>query len=295
MNWQQFVMNLGPHDADQVEEIFLRNGAQSVTLTDAGNRPVLEPAPGETPLWNDTCIAGLFSGDADFDTLRADLGAELGTLPECRVETLEDREWEREWLKEFGPMQFGERVWICPGASEAPEGAVVIHLDPGLAFGTGTHPTTALCLEWLDGVDTEGKRLLDYGCGSGVLAIAGLKLGCREAVAMDIDPQAVTATRDNAAGNAIGRELLVCGRDAEVEGSFELIVANILAGPLADLAESLVTRLSSGGEIALSGILSEQVDEVRAAYARWIAFDGPVFRSQGTQRWVLLRGTRRAD
>ena len=295
MSWQQFVMDLQAHDADQVEEILLRHGAQSVTLTDAGDKPVLEPAPGETPLWSDTAITGLFGDDTNFCALRDDLSAELGDLPAHRIEPLEDRAWEREWLKDFGPMQFGERLWICPGDSEAPEGAVAIRLDPGLAFGTGTHPTTALCLEWLDGIETRGKRLLDYGCGSGVLAIAGLKLGCREAVGMDIDPQAVTASLENARNNGIGGEFKVYGRDADIEGSFELLVANILAGPLADLSESLVTRLSSGGEIALSGILSEQVDEVRGAYDPWIAFDEPVFRSQGTQEWVLLRGTRRAD
>ena len=295
MNWQQFVMDLTTHDANQVEEILLRHGAQSVTLTDAGDKPVLEPAPGETPLWGDTAITGLFDDGANFDALCNDLSAELGDLPAHRIEPLEERAWEREWLKDFGPMQFGERLWVCPGDSSAPEDAVVVRLDPGLAFGTGTHPTTALCLEWLDGTDAEGKRLLDYGCGSGVLAIAGLKLGCREAVGMDIDPQAVTATRENAANNGIGAELKVVGQDSDIGGSFELLIANILAGPLASLSESLATRLSSGGEIALSGILSEQIDEVQAAYTPWIAFDEPIVRSQGTQQWVLLRGTRRAD
>ncbi len=295
MNWQQFVMDLRTLDADQVEEILLRHGAQSVTLTDAGDRPVLEPAPGETPLWGDTCITGLFGDGADFDALRHDLNTELGALPEHRIESLEDRVWEREWLNDFGPMRFGDRLWICPGDSRAPDDAVTIHLDPGLAFGTGTHPTTALCLEWLDGIDTRGKSLLDYGCGSGVLAIAGLKLGCGDAVAMDIDPQAVTATRENAARNGIGDELEVFGSDADIQGSFDVLVANILAGPLADLRESLVSRLSSGGEIALSGILSEQVDEVLAAYAPWIAFDEPALRSQGTQTWVRLTGRRKDD
>lgn len=295
MNWQQFVMDLRTLDADQVEEILLRHGAQSVTLTDAGDRPVLEPAPGETPLWGDTCITGLFVDGADFDALRHDLNTELGALPEHRIESLEDRVWEREWLNDFGPMQFGDRLWICPGESSAPDDAVTIHLDPGLAFGTGTHPTTALCLEWLDRIDIRGKSLLDYGCGSGVLAIAGLKLGCTDAVAMDIDPQAVTATRENAARNGIGDELKVLGSDADIQGSFDVLVANILAGPLADLRESLVSRLSSGGEIALSGILSEQVDEVLAAYAPWIAFDEPALRSQGTQSWARLSGRRKDD
>lgn len=295
MNWQQFVMDLDRLSPDRVEEILLRRGASSITLTDAGDRPVLEPAPGETPLWADTRITALFSADQNLsglaDELRTELG--LGTLPTHRIETLEDRAWEREWLKDFGPMQFGRRLWVCPGESSAPDDAVVVRLDPGLAFGTGTHPTTALCLEWLDGMPLTGKTLLDYGCGSGLLAIAALKLGCRSATAMDIDPQALTASLHNAERNRVSARLEVLGSDAAVTGRYDVLVANILAGPLLTLAESVITRLSSGGDLALSGILSGQVDNIHAAYDPWIAFDEPAFRSQGKQTWARLCGKRR--
>ena len=173
MQWRQFVMDLDDLDPTTVEDAFLRLGAQSVTLSDAGDDPVLEPGPGETPLWSNTRVTGLFSDDTDLgafrDALRAAL--EIERLPGHHVEELADRAWEREWLRDFGAMQFGERLWICPtGQSVKAADAVVVDLDPGLAFGTGTHPTTAMCLEWLDSLDLAGKTLLDYGCGSGVLA-----------------------------------------------------------------------------------------------------------------------------
>ena len=205
MNWQQFVMDLDGLDADAVEMVLERHGAQSVTLTDAGDRPVLEPAPGETPLWSQSRITGLFAADADIDALIGDIETtfQIDRCPEHRVETIADRAWEREWLKDFGPMQFGRRLWVLPGDAAAPDDAVTVRLDPGLAFGTGTHPTTALCLEWLDRLKLEGRTVLDYGCGSGILAIAALKLGAASAVAMDIDPQAVLATKDNATNNGV--------------------------------------------------------------------------------------------
>ena len=296
MDWQQFVMDLDRLDPDCVEEVFARHGAHSVTLTDGGDLPVLEPAPGETPLWSDTRITGLFSADADLSALTDDLVATLSldTLPMHHVESLADREWAREWLKDFGPMRFGERLWICPDdPSAGDESAVVVRLDPGLAFGTGTHPTTAMCLEWLDGMSHDDKTMLDYGCGSGVLAIASLKLGCTSATAMDIDPQALFATTENGANNGVDEDLTVVGSDAEIQGSFDIVVANILAGPLVELAESVTTRLSSGGKLALSGILSEQVDAVSDAYSPWIAFDELAYQSQGGQNWARLSGKRR--
>jgi ribosomal protein L11 methyltransferase len=290
-------MNLDRLDPDVVESVLLRHGACSVTFSDAGSAPVLEPAPGETPLWDATRITGLFAAGADFEELKGDLVASLGltTLPPHRVETLAGRDWEREWLKDFGPMRFGKHLWVCPGESGAPAGATIVRLDPGLAFGTGTHPTTALCLEWLDGRDLTERTLLDYGCGSGILAIAALKLGCRSAAAMDIDPQALTATRLNARRNGVEGNLAVLYGDGEIDRRFDVVVANILSGPLVDLAESVITRLSSGGELALSGILCGQVDKIQAGYAPWIAFDEPAFRSQADQRWALLSGKRRSS
>ncbi len=298
MAWRQFIMDLGVLDSEAVETVFERFGASSVTLTDAGDNPVLEPGPGETPLWADTKITGMFSPDIDLQGLRDGLLTEFGLaeLPSHRIETLEDRAWEREWLKDFGPMQFGERLWIHPkGSRPFSDDAVVIYLDPGLAFGTGTHATTALCLEWLDGVPMEGKSVLDYGCGSGVLAIAALKLGCDSAVAMDIDPQAVIATRQNASDNDVAENLRVLGLASEIEGEFDVVVANILAGPLVQFAESITLTLRRGGMLTMSGVLCEQADDVMAAYEAWIDFDDPAFREQDGQIWSRLNGIRRAD
>jgi ribosomal protein L11 methyltransferase len=290
-------MNLGALNAEAVEEIFERFGASSVTLTDAGDNPVLEPGPGETVLWTDTTITGMFSPDIDLQALRTALISELQLheLPEHRTEILEERAWEREWLKDFGPMLFGERLWIYPTGYDAPGGGeVVIHLDPGLAFGTGTHATTALCLEWLDSLSLEGKTALDYGCGSGVLAIAALKLGCSSATGMDIDPQALIATRQNASDNKVSENLSVFGAAIEIAGEFDVVVANILAGPLIQFAESITLTLGERGMLALSGVLCEQADDVMAAFEPWIEFDPPVFREQDGQIWSRLTGKRRA-
>lgn len=298
MAWRQFVMNLEALDAEVVEEIFTRFGASSVTLTDAGDNPVLEPGPGETPLWADTTITGLFTPDIDLQPLRDALVTELNLaqMPAQHIEDLEDRVWEREWLKDFGPMQFGQRLWIYPAGSDVPEGdAVIIHLDPGLAFGTGTHATTALCLEWLDGLSLQGKTMLDYGCGSGILAIAGLKLGCVSAVGMDIDPQAIIATRQNATDNDVAGNLQIFGAPDEITRKFDVVVANILAGPLVQFAESITLTLREHGMLALSGVLCEQANDVMAAYEPWIDFDAPAFREQDGQTWSRLTGERRAS
>ena len=294
MDWQQFVMNLESLDPAAVEEIFMRHGACSVTLSDAADTPVLEPGPGETPLWTETKITGLFAGDTDFTELEAALGRELGALPPHRVESLTDRAWEREWLKDFGPMRFGQRLWIAPGDSVVEQDdAVIVRLDPGLAFGTGTHPTTAMCLEWLDGLELQAKNVLDYGCGSGVLAIAALKLGCHAVSAMDIDPQALIATTENATNNGVAEKLAVMGAADDIEGKFDVVVANILAGPLVEFAESITSTLRSHGILALSGVLCEQAQDVMKAYEPWIEFEEPVFREQDGQTWSRLTGTRR--
>lgn len=291
MDWRQFVMNLGSLPAGGVEELFVRHGALAVTLTDAGNTPVLEPLPGETPLWRNTKITGLFSANADFERLRADLRQSFGLaeLPPCRVENLEDRVWEREWLKDFRPMQFGKRLWVCPGGFTVDaDDAVVVHLDPGLAFGTGTHPTTALCLEWLDGLDLAGRRVLDFGCGSGILSIAALLLGARTVTAVDIDPQAITATRQNARRNAVDLRLETTLDAGTLNGEFDIVVANILAGPLARHADTICRRVAAGGAILLSGIQDDQIDDVRRAFREWIDFEAPTVRLP----WVRLTGTR---
>lgn len=296
MEWQQFVMNLETLNPASVEDILLRHGAQSVTFSDAGDAPVLEPGPGETPLWSSTRIAGLFGPDVNIAGLVEDLRTSLGLeeLPAHRLEALADRDWEREWLNDFGPMKFGERLWVCPAGSDpGRQDAVVVRLDPGLAFGTGTHATTAACLEWLDSLDLRGRTLLDYGCGSGVLAIAALKLGCEHVHAVDIDPQAVLATCRNAARNGVQDRLTVMPSTEDVEGRFDVVVANILAGPLAELAPGIIKHLQPGGRLGLSGILSLQAPAVLEAYAPWVDFDEPAFRPQDGQTWTRLTGRKR--
>ena len=293
MDWRQFVMDLEKLNPDRVEEVFVRHGAQSITFADAGDNPVLEPAAGETPMWHDTRITGLFTLDADLKTLQDDLKAsfDIDSLPAHEITELEDRAWEREWLKDFGPMRFGDRLWILPDNTCIDDArAVIVRLEPGLAFGTGTHATTALCLEWLDGLSLADTTMLDYGCGSGVLAIAALKLGCASALAMDIDPQAITATQANAQRNQVGESMVVIGDAEGIDGQFDVVVANILAGPLIELAEPIAAHVKSGCLLALSGILSEQVEKVLTAYQPWIAFDDAVSKEQGGQVWTRLSG-----
>ena len=291
MDWRQFTMNLDSLEAELVEDLFTRHGAHAVTFSDAGDGPVFEPAPGETPLWQETKVTGLFSADADLLLLQDDLLQSFGleALPASHIETLADRAWEREWLKEFRPISFGGRLWVSPhGMQIADEDPIVVWLDPGLAFGTGTHETTALCLEWLAGLDLTGKRVLDVGCGSGILSIAALKLGAASADGIDIDQQAITASRKNAADNDVSARLRLSTDPADFRGDYDLVIANILAGTLIEMAAELSKRTMHGGLLALSGILSGQIDEVSSAFTDWITLDPPVKRNN----WARLTGTK---
>ena len=291
MPWIQTHLVVDKSRAPLIELLFENLGALSVTLGDAGDEPMLEPAPGETPLWSATRVTGLFSGDTDIDGLRSAINQALNreTGQQLQLEVLEDRDWERAWLERFRPMRFGKRLWICPSGHrvEQPDAAVV-DLDPGLAFGTGTHPTTALCLEWLDGAALAGRTLIDYGCGSGVLAIAALKLGAAHAVGVDHDPQAILASRDNAQRNGVSERLeLFLDRDFRATPA-PLVVANILANVLVELQPRLDPLVAPGGELVLSGILREQAEEVIDAYRGSLRFDEPVERDG----WVLLHALR---
>ena len=213
---------------------------------------------------------GLFDGTADAGALRAALDAALDGGGALRIEPLQDQDWERAWLEHFRPMRFGRRLWVLPGGqtAELADGDVAVELDPGLAFGTGTHATTALCLDWLGSLDLAGRRVIDVGCGSGILAIAALKLGAAGAVAIDHDPQALLATRENAARNGVADRLTVLGADAPPPEPADVVVANILAGTLIELAPQVEAMVRPGGLLALSGILAEQIDDVAAAYVR---------------------------
>ena len=292
MPWLQVRLAITPDQAAFYEDALLDVGAVSVTFMDAEDQPIFEPDLGTTPLWTHTHLLALFEGDADAEQVLAHLRLLTGDeLPEHQVERIEDQDWERSWMDNFQPMRFGRRLWIVPSWHAAPEpDAVNLLLDPGLAFGTGTHPTTALCLQWLDGQVLEGCSVLDFGCGSGILAIAALLLGAERAVGTDIDPQALEASRDNASRNGIdpARFPLYLPQDLPDEQA-DVVVANILAGPLVQLAPQITARVKHGGRLALSGILAEQADEVRAAYAEAFELD-PTAEQDG---WVRISGVRR--
>jgi len=291
MPWQELTLRLAREQLEAAESLLLAAGAVSVTYRDAEDQPVLEPAPGETPLWDQVLVTGLFEADADLATLTALIRAQLPALQALDTRQVEDQDWERAWMDDFRPMRFGQRLWICPSWDEPPAGdAISILLDPGLAFGTGTHPTTALCLEWLDAHPPAGLEVIDYGSGSGILAVAALKLGAARVTAVDIDPQALTATRDNAARNGVDdARLHVDYPEALGETTADLVLANILAGPLVELAPAMAGRVRPGGAIVLSGILREHADTVRQAYTAWFDMDPPAFRED----WTRLTGRRR--
>lgn len=290
MPFLQFTFEVGSADPAPLEEALFAHGALSVALEDAADDPILEPAPGALPLWPTVRIKALFA-ETEHDLVRR-LQADLDALPPYRVERLEDRVWEREWLKDFRPMRFGRRLWVCPAGQRPDEpDAVVVDLDPGLAFGTGTHPTTALCLEWLDehAAKLDGKSLLDYGCGSGILAIAALKLGAARAQGMDIDPQAVLASRDNAARNRVSERLALTLEPDSLQAA-DVVVANILAGPLHELAPRLATLVNVDGDLVLAGILAEQASNLFEHYLTWFDMQ-PIVTRDG---WARLSGTRRS-
>jgi ribosomal protein L11 methyltransferase len=270
MRFYEIEFPLGSLDSESVEAALLEAGASSITFVDRGDEPVLEPKPGEIRLWSDTLVRALFQESSDaalnLDRLATTLGPHVTNT--ARVRAVEDQVWERAWLTGWKSMRFGRRLWICPHAASPPEDsqAIVVRLDPGLAFGTGTHPTTALCLQILESLPIAGRTLIDYGCGSGILGLAALKLGAAHVTAVDLDPQALLATRDNAQRNAVASQITVQGVENELHSAF-CVVANILAAPLIELAPKLTRACEPGGYLLLSGLLSTQAYSVKAAYA----------------------------
>jgi ribosomal protein L11 methyltransferase len=276
------------------EELLLANGAQSVSLIDAGDEPVLEPAPGATPLWSRTVTIGLFPATTETPHVIANLREYLpdGEAAPITVDPVEDRDWVRNWIENCPPMKFGRRLWVCPHQRIVEEtGCATLLLDPGLAFGTGAHPSTALCLEWLAGQDRlDGKAVLDFGCGSGILGIAALKLGAARCTAVDIDPQAILATRDNAEQNGVDDRLRALEHDATFSAiEVDIVLANILARPLMELAPTLGACVRRGGALVLAGLLDRQAREVRGAYDDAFDFEPDVSRDG----WTRLVGRRR--
>jgi len=293
MPWLQLTLNTTRESVDVIGDQMLELGALSITLVDAKDKPILEPAPGETPLWNDVQMMMLFDADIDTQSIlqqwRAD---DLYSVEQNeKFELIEDKDWEREWMDRFEPMQFGEKLWICPSWKPIPDNnAVNVILDPGLAFGTGTHPTTALCLSWLDSAEIKGKVMIDYGCGSGILAIAALKLGAQKVYAVDIDPQALIATKENAKRNDVDDDRLVIDYPEMLKNlQVDILVANILAGPLVELSEKIASLCKANGLLAISGILDNQADPTRAAYQQWFKMERPSFKEE----WSLLHGQKR--
>jgi ribosomal protein L11 methyltransferase len=295
-SWLQIRLEAAAGEGEIIAEALAHAGALSVTLEDAADNPVLEPLPGEAPLWPHTAVIGLFEADTDMQPVLASVGKALAraTPPRAHITTLRSEDWESVWKNDFGARRFGNRLWVCPHGENAPvPDAVIVHLDPGLAFGTGNHPSTALCLEWLDGHCQHGDRIIDYGCGSGILAIAALRLGAARAWAVDIDAQAVLATMNNARDNDVAGctwagtpqhlTTALAGENATC------LLANILARPLIDLAPRFAELLPTGARIAVAGILQEQIDEVSAALAPWFELTEPRIQ----ENWALLHGQRR--
>jgi ribosomal protein L11 methyltransferase len=271
-----------------VSNMLLGRGAQAVTFMDAQDVPVYEPLPGETPLWGETEVMGLFDAETDPAPTIAFFQQIFGEEVGYKVELLEDKDWVREWMDHFHPMQFGERLWICPSWRDVPNpDAVNVMLDPGLAFGTGTHPTTALCLQWLDGLDLTGKTVVDFGCGSGILGIAALKLGAARVIGIDIDPQAIQASRDNAERNGVAGQIeLYLPADQPQDVEADVVVANILAGPLRELAPLIAGHGKAGSLMALSGVLESQAPELETIYGQWFDMDPTAVKEE----WCRLSG-----
>ena len=295
MPWIQLQIPADPDNADQLEDLLMEMGAEAVSMEDAADQPLYEPDPGTTPLWHHTSVTGLFDSERDIEQLCAAITdawhqQTQQSLPGIDVTLVEDKDWERAWMDDFQPLQFGERLWIVPSWHEAPDpDAANLMLDPGLAFGTGTHPTTALCLQWLDGQDVQDKQVINYGCGSGILGLAALLLGARHVVGVDTDPQALEASRDNAQRNGVEASRLdLYLPESEPDTRADIMLANILAQPLIGLAPHLAARVRPGGDLVLSGILSNQAREVMAAYEPWFVMDEP----EQKEEWIRLTGRR---
>ncbi|WP_337164418.1 50S ribosomal protein L11 methyltransferase [Vibrio fluvialis] len=291
MPWIQIKLNATNENAERISDMLMEEtGALSITFLDAKDTPVFEPLPGETRLWGDTDVLALYDAEADTSWVLSQIRASnlLAEDFAYKVEQIEDKDWEREWMDNFHPMKFGQRLWICPSWRDVPDpDAVNVMLDPGLAFGTGTHPTTALCLEWLDSLDLSGKTVIDFGCGSGILAIAAIKLGAAKVIGIDIDPQALLASKDNAARNGVEDQIEVYLPQNQPEGLVaDVVVANILAGPLRELSPVIKSLMKPDGLLAMSGVLNTQAEDVADYYRDELHVD-PI---KEKEEWCRITG-----
>ena len=292
--WQQLKIQLKSEDASELEQTLFKSGAISISYLDAEDQPVFQKEPNSTPLWDNAFLLCLFDGNVELNSLLADLKGNTRILnnENLAVEVIEDKDWERSWMEDFKPMQFGEKLWILPSWETPPDPtAANLMLDPGLAFGSGTHTTTSLCLRWLEKSAIDTKEVIDYGCGSGVLAIAAALLGAKKVHAVDNDPQAIAATLDNSYRNNIAEGIITAYLpEALPELSPDILIANILAEPLIDLSLKFAGLVKPGGQIALSGILEEQATSLLSCYKRCFDLDSPIIEKE----WVLITGTRKA-
>lgn len=287
MPWIQLRVTTTEDKAEQVSDMLQGWGAQAVSFVDAHDTPIYEPMPGEVIYWTNTVVVGLFDAEHPMEQVISKLQqvAFFKDNLEYKLEQLEDKDWEREWMDNFHPIKFGERLWVCPSWRDIPDPAAVnVMLDPGLAFGTGTHPTTALCMQWLDQHIKPEQTVVDFGCGSGILGIAALKLGAKRVVGIDIDPQAIEASTANAARNNVSGQIELYLPKDQPQLQADVVVANILAGPLAELSEVISGYVKPGGLLALSGILQSQAQHVIDAYSEKFSFD-PVAEQD---EWVRL-------
>lgn len=299
-DWPEVAVSAKPDNVELLEEWLFAAGAVSVTLQDQQDQPILEPAPGELRLWDDITLVGLFAQAQDPDSLTSALHLAAHAvsiqLPTYEMRVLPDAVWERAWMDSYEPMQFGPKLWVCPSHKPPPDPeAVIVHLDPGLAFGTGTHATTALCLDWLGKRSDQnpppfnGATVIDYGCGSGVLAIAAAKLGASTVYAVDIDEQALLATRQNAAENGVLEKLIISQPDALAVTNADVLIANILFEPLTTLTDRFTGLLRTGGLLLMSGILQEQVEQLSMRYNYGFDLEPATARNG----WALITAARR--
>ena len=290
MPWIQLRLSADEETAEKYSDWLMACGAQAVTFVDAKDTPIYEPLPGDEVIyWSNTVVMGLYDASYDMDKAIAYLQSIHPDKKAMRykLEQLEDKDWEREWMDNFHPMKFGQRLWICPSWRDVPEpDAINVMLDPGLAFGTGTHPTTALCLTWLDGLDLTDKTVVDFGCGSGILSLAALKLGAKKVIGIDIDPQALQASRENAKRNNVEDRLELYLPEDQPTLKADVVVANILAGPLRELAPTIIEFVGDKGLLALSGVLEEQAQELQRIYGQWCQMDPIAVQEE----WVRLSG-----
>lgn len=293
MAWIQLKINTNAAKADAISDLLTELGAVSVTFQDTKDVPIFEPLPGEMPFWDQTDVIALYDAEIDLNPHIEFLRSHSlfdGTL-HYKIEQIEDKDWEREWMDNFHPIQCGKRLWICPSWCEAPDAnAVNVILDPGLAFGTGTHPTTALCLKWLDSLDLKDKTIIDFGCGSGILAVAALKLGAKHAFGIDIDPQAIQASAENARRNQVENKLtLYLSKDCPASLQADVVIANILAGPLKALAPQITSQVKANGLLGLSGILATQADDICRVYEPAFSLDPVALNDE----WARITGKKK--